>query len=375
MEKKLSTFWFRYLTSRYLIYNSCWEDPIIDRFLLQINNSSDLLMITSAGENAFDYLLDDPKSIDCVDINPYQNYLFDFKCALFKSNNPESLTDLFLTGKSDRFQEIYESIKPNLSNKSRTFWDSRINWFSPQKGFYKQGLTGKFAQILNTILDLKGLRNDVQSIINESTKKKRALLFDCNIEPKLWNGLSQRFWKSDLILGFAGIPSNQSDSVIDLNEYMKRTIRTIFVEQGAKTNYFWRLYLEGCYSENCKPNYLKRENFDEISSQIDKLSFSNQSVTSFLNASEKKYSHFILLDHQDWLIGNGTNDLEKEWIAILKKAKPKAKVLFRSVHKDLSFLPSFIKDRISFLTIDQNYLLENDRVGTYPSTFLLEVNV
>ena len=374
MKKKLSTLWFKYLTSSYLIYNTCWEDPKIDRFLLEIDNSSNLLMITSAGENAFDYLLDNPKSIDCVDINPYQNYLIDLKYSLFKSSNHKYLTDLFLTGKSHRYQEIYESIKPDLRDDSKAFWDSRIAWFSPQNGFYKHGLTGRFAKFLNTIIDLKKVRA-IQHIISESSEEKRTLLFNEHIEPILWKVLSQRFWKSDWILGFAGIPSTQSGSMTNLNEYMKNTIRNIFVEQGVKTNYFWRLYLEGSYSNECKPSYLKKEKFDVIAARTTKLNYTNQSVTSFLNSSQKKYSHFILLDHQDWLIGNGTDELEKEWIAILKRAKPKAKILFRSVHKDLDFLPKFVKDRVSALPIDQNYLLKNDRVATYPSTFLLEVNV
>ncbi len=156
---------------------------------------------------------------------------------------------------------------------------------------------------------------------------------------------------------------------------MRATIRNLFVERGVHSDYFWRLYLNGQYSVKCCPNYLKEEHFKSINSQLHKLSFSTATVTSFLNSTDKKYSHFILLDHQDWLIGSGTKELEEEWIAIIKAAKPKAKVLFRSVHKNLHFLPNFVSERISVIPIDQNYLLQNDRVGTYPSTFVLEVDV
>lgn len=83
----------------------------------------------------------------------------------------------------------------------------------------------------------------------------------------------------------------------------------------------------------------------------------------------------MLLDHQDWLVGNGTDQLEKEWIAILKSAKPKAKILMRSVHKNLEFLPPFVQSKVKSVPISQDYLLQNDRVGTYPSTFLLELDV
>lgn len=375
MKKSISTLWFKYLTSRYLIYNTCWEDPSIDRFLLDLKPSSDIFMITSAGDNAFDYLLDNPSSLDSVDVNPYQNALLDLKSALFKSGNHEHLKELFLTGKSARYQSIFNTIENELDGFSSKFWSIRMNWFSPEKGFFHQGLTGWFARFLNSLLDLKGLRSAVNQLVHEESKVVRTKLFDEKIEPILWKGFSKEFWKSDLVLGFAGIPSTQSSAITDLNEYMRATIRNLFVERGVHSNYFWRLYLDRQYSLKCCPNYLKEEHFKSINSQLHKLSFSTATVTSFLNSTDKKYSHFILLDHQDWLIGSGTKELEEEWIAIIKAAKPKAKVLFRSVHKNLHFLPDFVSERISIIPIDQNYLLQNDRVGTYPSTFVLELDV
>jgi S-adenosylmethionine-diacylglycerol 3-amino-3-carboxypropyl transferase len=332
-------------------------------------------MITSAGDNAFDYLLDSPNSIDCVDINPYQTSLFDLKYALFKNGLHSKLQDLFLTGSSENYLSIFKDIEPYLRNDSINYWNTRKKWFSHDKGFYTQGLTGKFAKILNFLIDTKGLKSSINALVYEKDFNTRKEIFENKIEPVLWKGFSKHFWKSDLILGLAGIPKTQSSGMVDLNEYMRKTLYNLFVNQGAHDNYFWRIYLEGFYSKNCCPNYLKEEHFKIISSQLHKLSHSTSTVTEFLNLSEKKYSHFVLLDHQDWLIGNETDQLEKEWIAILKSAKPTAKVLFRSVHKSLEFLPDFVKSKVKELPIDKNYLLENDRVGTYPSTYLLEIHV
>ena len=332
-------------------------------------------MITSAGDNAFDYLLDSPNSIDCVDINPYQTALFDLKYALFKNGLHSNLQDLFLTGSSENYLSIFKDIEPYLRNDSINYWNTRKEWFSPNKGFYTQGLTGKFAKILNFLIDTKGLKSSINALMYEKDFNTRKEIFENKIEPVLWKGFSKHFWKSDLILGLAGIPKTQSSGMVDLNEYMRKTLYNLFVNQGAHDNYFWRIYLEGRYSENSCPNYLKEEHFEKISSQIYKLTHSTGSITEFLNSTNKKYSHFVLLDHQDWLIGNGTDQLEKEWIAILKSAKPTAKILFRSVHKNLEFLPDFAKSKVKELQIDQNYLLEYDRVGTYPATYLLEVHV
>ncbi len=375
MKNTVANLWFKYLTSHFLIYNTCWEDPKIDRFLLNIDSSSNVFMITSAGDNAFDYLLDTPDSVDCVDINPYQNSLLDLKNALFRHGDYGYLKHLFLTGSYKKYHSVFKDLEPYLRNSSIEYWRVRKNWFSPEKGFYSQGLTGKFAHILNWLINIKGMRSSVNNIIYEQVLETRKNIFENEIEPSLWKGISKYFWKSDLVLGLAGIPETQSSGMGDLNKYMKKTLYNLFVNNGVHDNYFWRLYLEGKYSNNCCPGYLKEKHFELIGSQLDKLSHSTATVTNFLNDSGKKYSHFVLLDHQDWLIGNGTDELEKEWLAIFESAKPNAKVLFRSVHRTLDFLPDFVVQRIHNLPVDQNYLLQNDRVGTYPSTYLLKINV
>ncbi|MCS1407054.1 MAG: hypothetical protein M2R45_00210 [Verrucomicrobia subdivision 3 bacterium] len=51
---------FRHIHGRNLIYNTCWEDPRIDRALFGLGSSSGLVTITSAGCNVLDYLLDLP---------------------------------------------------------------------------------------------------------------------------------------------------------------------------------------------------------------------------------------------------------------------------------------------------------------------------
>jgi S-adenosylmethionine-diacylglycerol 3-amino-3-carboxypropyl transferase len=49
---------FKAIHSSSLIYNACWEDPRLDRRMLGLGEGSRVVMITSAGCNALDYLLD-----------------------------------------------------------------------------------------------------------------------------------------------------------------------------------------------------------------------------------------------------------------------------------------------------------------------------
>jgi hypothetical protein len=52
---------FDAIYSRALVYNTCWEDPAVDRQVLNIGADDRLLVITSAGCNVLDYVLLGPE--------------------------------------------------------------------------------------------------------------------------------------------------------------------------------------------------------------------------------------------------------------------------------------------------------------------------
>src|SRR6516162_10556547 len=77
--ERLSGAWFRYVHRRNLVYNTCWEDPRLDREALDLGPFDRVVVITSAGCNALDYVLEGPEHIHAVDVNFRQNALLDLK--------------------------------------------------------------------------------------------------------------------------------------------------------------------------------------------------------------------------------------------------------------------------------------------------------
>ena len=78
-KEKLNTRIFKAVHSRNLVYNTCWEDPALDRVALNLGPEDRLVVITSAGCNALDYLLAGAGEVNAVDVNPIQNSLLEFK--------------------------------------------------------------------------------------------------------------------------------------------------------------------------------------------------------------------------------------------------------------------------------------------------------
>ena len=72
---------FDAIYSRALVYNTCWEDPAVDRQALELRHDDTQLVITSAGCNVLDYALTGPRRIHAVDANPRQNALLELKLA------------------------------------------------------------------------------------------------------------------------------------------------------------------------------------------------------------------------------------------------------------------------------------------------------
>src|SRR5215207_9405341 len=82
---------FQAVHGRNLVYNTCWEDPALDRVALQLNDSDRVVVITSAGCNALYYLLAGAGEVNAVDVNPRQNHLLELKCAAIRALEYEDL--------------------------------------------------------------------------------------------------------------------------------------------------------------------------------------------------------------------------------------------------------------------------------------------
>src|ERR1700733_3999923 len=105
---------FHHVHGGQLIYNTSWEDPRIDRELLKLDGSSRVVMITSAGCNALDYLLDSPAEIHAVDVNFRQNALLELKLAMIRRGEFADFFEFFGIGSHTEHRQVYRSLRREL---------------------------------------------------------------------------------------------------------------------------------------------------------------------------------------------------------------------------------------------------------------------
>lgn len=372
---------FKAIHGNSLIYNACWEDPRIDRALLALDSHSRVVMLTSAGCNALDYLLDAPAEIHTVDVNARQNALLQLKLALFRQGAFEDLFLMFGRGTHWEMNPLYQQLSTHLPDFARDFWDKHLGYFDssgPRFSFYYRGASGLAAWLFSRyLLQVKrSLRNGFMDLLECQSLREQQTTF-AKIEPTLWDQLTRWCVQQPLLMSMLGVPRTQiqlmeqTDGTI--HRYVDRCLRHVFTEIPMCDNYFWRVYLTGSYTRTCCPNYVKAEHFGTLHQYAGRIFTHTATLHDFLLLHPGEYSHFVLLDHQDWLAHHAPDTLAKEWRLILANSRPGTKILLRSASAQPDFLPSDARARLRFFPEQTEPLHQLDRVGTYASVHLAEV--
>lgn len=365
-----------------LIYNACWEDPRIDRELMRLNAKSRVVMITSAGCNALDYLLDGPAEIHAVDVNYRQNAVLELKLALIRRGDFGDLFEFFGIGSHERYKAVYRSIRSGLPESAQKFWDDKISFFDPsslKKSFYYHGAAGMAAWLLGGALfrAKPNIKNHALCLLDADTLAQQARVYSL-LEPKIWGKLSHWLIRQCMIMTLLGVPAPQIKLIEDhypggISAYVKDKLRHVMSELPARENYFWRVYMTGSYTLSCCPNYLREENLATLAARANRVRTHTCTVSQFLKDNPGVYSHFVLLDHQDWLAWHAPEALAEEWELIFANSRPGTRILLRSAGLDLSFVPENVRSRLRFFAEKTAPMHLTDRVGTYGSLHFAEV--
>jgi len=340
---------FGLIYSRALVYNTCWEDPAVDRLALNLNAADNVLVITSAGCNALDYALTGPQRVDAVDANPRQTALLELKLAGIRQLSFDDFFALFGNGGHARFHELYrDALRASLSPFAQNFWDRREHWFVPHSGsgsFYFHGLSGVVARAFRGYLRLQPrLRAAVGALLEAKTIEQQRDIYDRDAAPYMFGRFMNFALSRQLTMNLLGVPHTQHAEVRmqhanGVPGFVRESIEYVFRQLPLRHNYFWRLYLNGAYSRDCCPEYLKESNFLALKGGLaDRVHPHTCTITDFLRSASYPISKFVLLDHMDWMSSAYPQALADEWRAILDRAAPRARVIFRSAHADPSYL-------------------------------------
>jgi S-adenosylmethionine-diacylglycerol 3-amino-3-carboxypropyl transferase len=386
---------FNLVHGHHLVYNACWEDPRLDRSALAVGPDDTILAITSAGCNVLDYALDDPYHIYAVDVNPRQNALLELKIAGIRTLEYDDFFEIFGRGTRPDFEHLYRgTLRPHLSPEAQRYWDRHTNYFTGQgrhKTFYYHGSSGWVARMMNLYIDcVARIRDEVDALMAAPTLEEQQALY---------NDMHDIFWSRplcwalgrDSLLSLLGVPRSQRLQIEKHYEgnivyYIQACLATVFGHRSLADNYFWRVYLYGEYTPGCCPAYLHRENFQALRDRgVDRISVHTTSIEYFLQHVEEPISRFVLLDHMDWLSHFRQPALKREWQAIVDKAAPRTRLIWRSGGLEVDYVDPLevqvggagvqVGDLLTYHQGLADQLHARDRVGTYGRFYIADLNV
>jgi S-adenosylmethionine-diacylglycerol 3-amino-3-carboxypropyl transferase len=375
-----------------LVYNTCWEDPRLDRVALEFGPDDNVLVITSAGCNALDYVLAGPNHVYAVDMNPRQNALLDLKKSGIKNLSFDDFFKMFGEGRLPGVKSIYQDkLRADLPEWSQQFWDKKIKWFDNRsKTFYFRGTSGAFARMVKAYTDrVIRVRPHLNELLECKTLEDQRDIYEKHLKEKFWSSLMKFAMNRDTTMSMLGVPKAQRRQIETqypggLVKFIQDCVESVFAELPIHDNYFWRVYLNGQYTRECCPEYLKQDNFEALKGGlIDRVTTNTDSVQGFLEKHDGQISRYILLDHMDWLSDHFFPLLESEWQAIVDRAAPNARLIWRSGGLRTEFIDQVqvtidgklqpISPKLTYRPELSAELHEKDRVHTYGSFYIAEL--
>ena len=375
-----------------LVYNTCWEDPRLDRVALDIGADDNILVITSAGCNALDYALTSPNHVYAVDMNPRQNALLELKKSGIRNLDHDTFFKLFGEGRLAGVKEVYKNkLRPDLDEWSQGFWDKKIKWFdNRRKSFYFRGTSGSVARMLKVYTDkVIKVRPHLDDILNADSVETQREIYETKLKKKFWSGLVKFTLNRESTMSMLGVPKAQIRQIEStysggLIEFIQECMESVFARLPMKDNYFWRVYMNGSYTRECCPEYLKEENFQRLKDGlVERISTHTDSVQAFLEKHDGNISRFVLLDHMDWLSDRFFPLLESEWQAIVNRAAKNTRIIWRSGGMRTDFIRQVqVNHGGKMQSVDEllryheelaDELHPKDRVHTYGSFFIADL--
>jgi S-adenosylmethionine-diacylglycerol 3-amino-3-carboxypropyl transferase len=385
---------FDAIYSRSLVYNTCWEDPAVDRRALLLTPRDTVLVITSAGCNSLDYALAGPARIHAVDANPRQTALLELKIAGIRALDHADYFQLFGHGRHPQFREIYgDVLRRELSGFTQRYWDRNGEWFCQKDvrdTFYHFGLSGLVARAFRAYLRVRPrLREAIAAMFEARSLEEQRGIYDRRIEPLMWSKGMKWTLSRQITMSLLGVPHAQRKEVerqhaLGVAGFIREAIEYVARHLPIGTNYFWALYLRGAYTSDCCPEYLKRDNFLALKAGlVDRITTHTTTVTEFLGKSGEPISRFVLLDHMDWMSSHHPRALADEWSAILQRAAEGARVICRSAHAQPAYLQNvavqvggrgrLLQEVLQFHPHLARELTRQDRVHTYAGFHIADI--
>lgn len=299
-----------------IIYSASNEDGFSECRALDINEDDTIFAITGSGSRSIDLLIKSPKKVISIDFNKTQNYLLKLKIAGYKYLCYEDFLTLMWIQNKTQSYIIFESIKKYLDEETRFFFENNTYLF--KKWIIYSGVWEKINTSFSKIFFFKKSR--IEKLFSSKTIEEQ-----------------QKYWKQEfdnwLLRWFIKLITNRFlwthiirepwtkliKKDFDIAKYSLEKLRHLMSISLLQENDFANLIFLWSY-EHSLPIHLKKEYFEIIKQNIDKVEIVDGSILDYVKDKNKakEITWYSLSDFCSY----APDDFYKEvWENIVKNSK------------------------------------------------------
>lgn len=354
-----------------VVYSNVWEDPELNRLSLKVEPGQNVLSITSGGCNSLCLLLDDPKKLISIDLNPAQLAMLDLKRAAIMELDYDDFIEVlgvpFFRKPSNKPAEyrieLYNRIKKHMPKYAVEFWDE--NQQIIKNGVMMCGKVEKFFAFYRKILKWLYGEEEILKLFQAKNLEEQQEAYR-NFRKKRWNAL-HRILLNRKILSF--VKGAHSFAMVDFEDFAgnlnrKRTLGlTRFYNPD---NYFMSLMLlGGHYHDKGMSPYLLRENYPKLQKNIGALEIYKGTIGEVLaKDGPATYDRFNLSNIFEWMTNEQFNSIMRE---VIDLARPDSRMAWRYTFARPRELDAENLDRLEYEPELSDKLFKQDRAFIYES--------
>jgi S-adenosylmethionine-diacylglycerol 3-amino-3-carboxypropyl transferase len=314
-----------------VLYANCWEDPRLDRAALGIGQDDVVLSITSGGCNLLAFLLDDPRKVIALDVNPHQGYLLELKMAAIRRLSYDRVLEFFgVRPCSTRAACYRQRLRPCLSGDAARFWDGHTRKIA--RGIIHAGRYERYMRLLRrTLVAGFGKRRLIMRMFEADGPAARERLFREKWQGVWWSLLTGVMLSRGLnSLLFDKAFFAYLDRDFSFGRHFAAKAERALVRLPMKENTFLSYILLGrFYDEAHLPVYLRRESFPVIRDRLDRVEIVTDSCERFFAGLEDStISKFNFSNIFEWMSPAAFESLLRETVRV---ARDRAVLTYRNL--------------------------------------------
>ena len=338
-------------------YAQVWEDAEVLIEALEINENDNILSIASAGENALSMLIKNPNKVYAIDLNANQIACSEFKIVCYKYLEYQECMELIGVFDSKNRLEIYKKIENNLSDKTREYLNENLDIV--EKGIINAGKFENYFNIFGQkVLPLIHSKKTRQELLTKKTKEER---YD------FYNNLLFRIFFSRTIMGKLGRDKAFFRYVnVNVAEHILERTKYAITELDTSENSYLHYIINGKYDEALPVAY-RKENFEKIKQNIDKIVLLSETVETFIEREDVDYiSKYNLSDIFEYMSDEQMCGIFEK---IFTKSGPGSRVAYWNMLADKRASKYF--EKLEYKEEQSQQLLNKDKAFFY-SNFIIE---